>query len=329
MAGDRMPEPATTFVLGAGFSVEQQYPLVRGLTERVVHFLEAERHARYQVFLDHDPSLGYAQFYEGLSHVNPNGALGFEEILVTLAKHLPDAHREDPCHVTNEVLRIGVARLLWCINCFTWRVASCYQHFARRLLAANGTWHVVTFNWDILVERAITEAVGKWRYALTGEPTTVAVIKPHGSINWSAHEQSPKWSAQYSDWEPIGPGSKLSFDGKQPLCNQDMEEINTDFRYCLYPGDPDLPSTNSDLQLLWDDVTSVITASDRVVFMGYSLPTYDTFAGQRFRALCAAKAVEVYDPSPETRLRFSEALPHASCADMRFSETPYALAPSE
>jgi hypothetical protein len=41
-----------TFVLGAGFSVLQQFPLVRGLKERVVHFLEAERHCRYETFLE-------------------------------------------------------------------------------------------------------------------------------------------------------------------------------------------------------------------------------------------------------------------------------------
>jgi hypothetical protein len=35
---------ATLFVLGAAFSVDENLPLVRGLTGRVIHLLEAEQH---------------------------------------------------------------------------------------------------------------------------------------------------------------------------------------------------------------------------------------------------------------------------------------------
>lgn len=103
-----------------------------------------------------------------------------------------------------------------------------------------------------------------------------------------------------------------------------MQAINEDLRYCLYPGDPDLPSVNADLQLLWTDATSAITQSERVVFIGYSLPPYDSFAGKLLTKLCANKQVDVYDPSLTTRQRFSQALPHANCQDVKFNVTPYA-----
>jgi hypothetical protein len=290
------------------------------LKERVIHYLEAERHARYKVFIEHDPRLGFAQFYEGLRHVDPNDNLGFEEVLIELAHYLPTAHREDPAFVTDEVLRIGCSRLLWCIDSFIHEVESCYASFAERLI--NNPWRVVTFNWDTLVERSISEAGGAWSYSLAGPG--VPIIKPHGSINWSAHAQHQNLVAQYQGWRPIGPGSRLSFDGQNPLSNQDVQEINTDLRYCLYPGDPDVPTTNPDLQLLWNDVTTAINQSQTVVFIGYSLPAYDTHAGGLFRQLCANKQVVVYDPSPNTRARFTQELPHAVCHDRRFNGTPYA-----
>ena len=319
-----MTEP-TTFILGAGFSAEQQFPLVRGLTGRVIHFLEAEQHSSYKGFLRDTQGLGHAQFYEGLHHLHRERQLGFEELLIGLPRHLAMAPQEDPCHVTSEVLRIGVARLLWCITSFIWRVESCYQHFAQRLISAKGTWRVVTFNWDILVEQAIEQSGGAWAYSIAASGSAVPIIKPHGSINWSSHLQNPNLTPIYPDWAPVGPGSKLSFDRAHPLSNQDQQEINSDLRYCLYPGDPDLPTTNPDLRLLWSDVTAAIKQSERVVFIGYSLPAYDSFAGNLFRELCAAKIVDVYDPSAETRKRFEDALPHACCYDTKFNATPYAL----
>ena len=315
-----MAEPSTTFVLGAGFSAEQQFPLVWGLKERVIHFLEAEQHARYKTFLSDSQGLGYAQFYEGLTRVDPNNALGFEEVLIALAGYLTAADREDPAFVTDEVLRIGCARLLWCIDGFIWQVAQCYEYFARRLV--QHSWRVMSFNWDVLVERSIHEVNGSWTYSLAGNG--VPVIKPHGSINWSAHAQHENLTPEYQYWQPIAPASKLSFDIKRPLANPDMQAINEDLRYCLYPGDPDLPSTNADLQLLWTDAESAITQSKRVVFIGYSLPPYDSFGGKFLIKLCANTAVDVYDPSLATRQRFKQALPHANCYDLKFNGTPYA-----
>jgi hypothetical protein len=41
---------------------------------------------------------------------------------------------------------------------------------------------VVTFNWDLLVEKALTEIALDWNYELKNDK--VALLKPHGSIDW-------------------------------------------------------------------------------------------------------------------------------------------------
>src|SRR5213078_444388 len=108
-----MPTP-TTFILGAGFSVEQGFPLLRGFKERVLHYLEAERHPSYETFLQPDDLFPIGQFYAGLQSVDPGNNLGFEELLIALREHLVSANSMDACFTTDRVLRIGAARLLWC-----------------------------------------------------------------------------------------------------------------------------------------------------------------------------------------------------------------------
>src|ERR1043165_4127772 len=123
-----------TFVLGAGFSALQQFPLVRGLKERVIHFLEAERHVRYELFLESGNG-GYerGQFYAGLETIDPDGALQFEELLIALRKRCENTFPEDPCYVTQEVMKVGCARLLWCMQNSIWKVETAYSNFASRM----------------------------------------------------------------------------------------------------------------------------------------------------------------------------------------------------
>lgn len=313
----------TTFVLGAGFSVEEQFPLVRGLKERVIHFLEAEQHCSYQSFLrprDNWPEFPKGLFYTGLDEVDPHGNLGFEELLIELSKH----GGRGQTSITNRVLRIGVSRLLWCITFFIWRVGGPYENFARRLGAAPEDVAVVSFNWDLLIERALTEIDQVWSYSSTGSRDAVPVIKPHGSINWSSYAQSPNLTNEYDGWQPIAPGSTLSFDSRDPLGNPDMQEINPDLKYCLYPGDPDLSEAHPDLAKLWGEVATVIGRSEKVVFIGYSLPTYDEFARQKFEALCSSKVVEVVDPDAEALAAFRRVIAHATPNQTTFGRCEYA-----
>jgi hypothetical protein len=318
------PHEPTTFILGAGFSAGQQFPLVRGLRERVIHFLEAEFRSTYRKFLRPEDGYPKGQFYEGLDHIDPEGQLGFEELLIELSRHLRAADPHDGCLTTDKVLRIGVARLLWCIAFFIWRVNPSFESFARRLAAARGEWRVVSFNWDILVERSLHEVGASWTYSLRAASESVPIVKPHGSINWSSFRQNPSRTSEYIGWEPIAPGSTLSYDKNDPLANPDLQETHPDLRYCLFPGDPDLPQSHPDIGLLWEEVRESIRTSDHVVFIGYSLPFYDTFAGEFFRTECAHKRIDVHDPSSETRGRFQQSFPDATVHDQKFRFTPYA-----
>lgn len=314
-----------TFILGAGFSVEQQFPLMWNLKDRVIHFLEAERHYRYVDYIRPDHIFQNGQFYAGLEFIDPQKRLGFEELLIKLSDHLKLTEPYEPCYVTDKVLRIGVARLFWCVHFFIVHSKSCYTNFAQKLKNSEGKWRIISFNWDILVEKSLSEVGASWRYSSTPNDNTIPIIKPHGSINWSSYAQNSNIVSEYTGWKPIGPDSTLSYDSCHPLDNPDLGDHNDNFRYCLYPGDPDQPQTHEDLKRLWKEVNEAIQSAETVVFVGYSLPEYDSYAGQTFREFCKRKAIEVYDPSSITLVRFQKAFPSAELKRLAFKDTPYAL----
>jgi hypothetical protein len=240
------------------------------------------------------------QFYAGLNFIDPKGDMEFEELLIALSQRLKAPASAGPSYITDRVLRMGCARLLWCFQNSVWRASSCYQNFAARLGSTPGD-AVVCFNWDLLVEKMLADAAVPWSYCVS-DPG-VPVLKPHGSINWSGHLRE-RLRAEYDGWRPLGPGSQLCFDAREPLSNPNKQEINSSLRYMIFPGDPDLPGEDADVAWLWDQIRSAISGRDSLVFIGYSLPEYDSFASEFFRSAAKGKEVEAYTPSADHLSRY-------------------------
>src|SRR5579859_7832893 len=177
----------TVFILGAGFSAAAQFPLVRGLKELVINFVETERHSIYAASLEPGQGFERGEFYEGLDQVDENSQRGFEELLIALRHVCAGADGNDPRHATLHVLRIGCARLLWQRQNELTKPSASYENFARRFFkpAEMRSNVVISFNWDLLMERSLQDAAVPWDYN-SGSPGVTAVLKPHGSINWSS-----------------------------------------------------------------------------------------------------------------------------------------------
>lgn len=315
----------TAFILGAGFSAAEQFPLVRGLRDRVLHFLQAEQHSAYRTFLaPENGGFREGQFRAGLKAVDPDEALAFEELLIELSKRNKTTRNDDPSFITERVLRIGCARLLWCIQNSIWRAGAPYQNFASWLGKCPGS-SVISFNWDLLVEKALSDAGLTWSYG----PKSVAIpiIKPHGSINWSGHLREGL-IAEYDGWQPLGEGSHLCFDVREPLTNPNKQEINSALRYMIFPGDPELPRQDADVRWLWDRAREVLARAQQVIFIGYSLPDYDSFAESFFREAVAGKAIEVITPACDHLERYRIAFAgRAVLRSEKFEECLYSLPP--
>jgi hypothetical protein len=285
----------TTFVLGAGFSFDAGFPLMRDLRGTLLKFIEFDRHSSYALHLNPIPEYPNGQFYAGLAEVDSTGKLQFEELFSQLRKMVGDPNYGGPAHVTEWVLRVGCARMFWCLQGLNPFPESHYRNFASWLARAGGRNTIVSFNWDVVTETAFTEAGISWSYSLS-QPAAVPVLKPHGSINWNGYLRK-SYRNDSGLWHPLEPGSGLSYMAATPLRNPDQQAINPDLAYAIFPGDPDLPEQDEDLGRIWTDVKTALAASDKVVFIGYSLPGYDCFAREFFRERTARKEIEVYNPS--------------------------------
>ena len=81
---------------------------------------------------------------------------------------------------------------------------------------------------------------------------------------------------------------------------------------------------NVHVQWLWEQAEDVIRGSDSLVFIGYSLPDYDTYAAQFF-ARFAEKSIEAFTPSSDHLKRYRRmfgddaALSAQTFADCKYS----------
>jgi len=310
-----------TFVLGAGFSVDAGFPLMRDLRGKVLRFMEYDRHSSYRTHLDPIYEYPEGQFYAGLKEADPRGELQFEEVFSRLRNRVGEPSYDGPACVTEWVLRIGCARMLWCLHGLNPFSEPDYRKFASWLGHAGARTTIVSFNWDVVIETALTEAGISWSYSLS-QPAVVAVLKPHGSINWNGYLRKD-FRNESGFWRPIGPGSRLSCPCETPLKNPGQQEINPDLRFALFPGDPDLPEQDEDLERIWKDVELALADSGKVVFIGYSMPDYDSFAREFFRKHTARKEVEVYNPSDVDLQKYKR----LSAAALRLHQEGFASCP--
>jgi hypothetical protein len=308
-----------TFVLGAGFSAYAQFPLIRDLKSRVLQTLQ--QNSLRDLFRPLED-----QFRTALSETDPDGTLGFEELLIALLKRSRQARSEDPCHVALALLRTGCSRLLWEIQDGIGGASPCYENFAGWMRLAprlKPRSAILSFNWDLLAERLLSNATIPWLYSAS-EPAVVPVLKPHGSINWSCHLRE-KLQADYPNYLPIMPTSELTYDCMNLFSDPFRGEVNADLRYMIFPGDPELPANDKDVELIWKAAERVIAAREALIFVGYSLPAYDSHSLRFFKRSSHGKQVEAFTPSREHLERFQKELgvPEENLYAERFENSVY------
>ena len=235
--------------------------------------------------------------------------LPFEELLLAL-KRLIREHPDTPARITDEELRIGARRVLWQVQERDDPTGPAYRRFGEKLRRCRGRVGVISFNWDVHVERVLCEAGIRWRY-WAAEDGRVPVIKPHGSINWSAHRKLDM--APYGgQWVHI-PNTSFSYIGADPLTDPGWDDVVPQIVHTLYPGDSDSPSADADVAAIWKDAGRLLERAGRVVFIGYSFPGYDEQVAGFFRKMVRRREVVVVNPSVQSLARASELLRvHAS-----------------
>ena len=312
------PVSNTVFVLGAGFSVEQRYPLARDMREAVIPFFDSEQNPWKGAY-------NKDQFCADLRMIGEDGKLPLEELLLKLAERLKQEDAE-PCHRINEMLGIGVRGLLWKIYNSTEELKPAYRNFAAWLGVPRHRHGIISFNWDLQAERLLHQERVPWHYDREVQGL-LPVIKPHGSINWNRFRQEDLKS-DYPHWQSVSRGSKLSFNADNPLSNPRLDEVVPNLSYTVFPGDPDRPESHDDMKLLWRDAAHLMDMAEEVTFIGYSFPDYDLCPRRFFNKHVQGKKVVVVNPS-RNDLQKSKCVLGAAAAEIElreetFPDCPYA-----
>lgn len=133
----------------------------------------------------------------------------------------------------------------------------------------------VTFNYDLLLETALSQESIDFSYAIDKTNTSRnVVLKPHGSINWF----TPSDNAKIGNWQSASCLKFLDRIFVFRSAHPDFLGNGINPPYMLITPAPHKQIENEFLKRQWTSFSSSIHTSPSVTIIGYSLPTADRLA---------------------------------------------------
>ena len=306
------------FILGAGFSAPAGLPLAKSLLERVREDVRGNfRDFGWEGSLEQE--IGeWASLYPGQS-IDLERVLAYSHRKHYLRLLGSDEYFE---HGSRSIAaaRTAIQRIL--IQATPSDTPTPYRDFAERLCPNDV---VLTFNYDTLLEQALDD-IGK-PYTLTPEwwlktdpiefePKYVDLIKLHGSIDWydrHYHDDAMRWHKEEGNDvpdrdqifgpDPSVPAESLSRGPTEVLGSRILPRV---FRvpnhrkhfpivggtgahvvpFILPPAYDKLLGYDAILDL-WENLHRTLDAFSSIVIIGYSLPSYDSYAYEALGGLIA------------------------------------------
>ncbi len=307
------------FILGAGFSAPAGLPLAKSLLERVREDVRGNfRDFGWEGSLEQE--IGeWASLYPGQS-IDLERVLAYSHRKHYLRLLGSDEYFE---HGSRSIAaaRTAIQRIL--IQATPSDTPTLYRDFAERLCPNDV---VLTFNYDTLLEQALDD-IGKpytltpewWLKTDPGgfEPKFVDLLKLHGSIDWYDryyHDDAMRWHTEEGhdvpNRDPIfGPSPSVP---SEPLSRGPTEAFGSHilprvFRvpnhteyfpigggpgatnvvpFVLPPAYDKLLGYDAILDL-WENLHRTLGAFSSIVIIGYSFPSYDSYAYEALGGLIA------------------------------------------
>lgn len=279
----------TTYVLGAGASLDAGYPLASQLGRALFDWIKNKKP-------EHD-------FYRGcveLAHEIYGGLGDLEHVLTDLDERPPASPAAtlsaSQCINIRQALLISIPEFFKDLRQAPSRL---YDQFSRERVREGDV--IITFNYDLACERALRK-VGLWeidhgygfRLGIDSIPQSkVRLLKLHGSTNW--------WGTVFNGMRGFFQGGPNAFPSRPVILFGD------DFEFLGYPkefADPLCPLRESRPAALpalvmltrhkhfytqtsfgrewegfwsdlWNQAGRALAASDRIVVIGYSMPLAD------------------------------------------------------
>lgn len=191
---------ARIFFLGAGFSAGAGVPLTNALLPQAARLFRLEAPGLYERVK------GYADDVD----VNLDGAPNAEEFarfctyldFVELREHGGgERWSREGCR-ERVALKFFLAKAIAMATPAASDLPACYLSFAAGLRATDV---VLTFNWDVLLEKALVRVGMPYSYSSTDPMEKLWVVKLHGSVNWiEGRPSATRPDARSYAYQPIG-----------------------------------------------------------------------------------------------------------------------------
>lgn len=167
------------FVLGAGASKACGLPLTNELLPNVLPSLGTKSvRKRALAFIKYL----YPYFEPGWgNYPNVEELLSLMDVYVQFSPKVKSSHKFDPDDV-EELKDELLAAISVCLLERTANVKIQSTQFFRLAQVMRPGDVVVSFNWDLLLESALTDLKRDWNYELKDDK--LALLKPHGSVDW-------------------------------------------------------------------------------------------------------------------------------------------------
>lgn len=310
-------------ILGAGFSKPAGLPLGDELWREILARSKNLWGRASMLNDDLDAYMEYRKDCDGISLTRET--INFEEFLgyLDIEHYLGLRGKDTWSRDGNEgqvVVKTLIGETLTQRMPATDKIPELYLEFARRLKPGD---HVLTFNYDILLERAL-DAIGKAyrlfpnrfksvsRYSgiVDSSKEEVVILKLHGSIDWFDKKRYIDLEQSYKEQGEPDPPSHIVFNSKErwhlsklvdgprydndPLSDMyrvgEIEELYK--RHLMFLATPWMlaPSTNkivyaSPLSDFWNGLGASGGYNLGMAIIGYSLPFHDIYARQTLYSL--------------------------------------------
>ncbi|MFC2014786.1 hypothetical protein ACFLUP_02200 [Chloroflexota bacterium] len=125
----------------------------------------------------------------------------------------------------------------------------------------------ITFNYDLTLETALSLEKIPYNYGIPIPANGVAIIKPHGSINWF-HKTKDFPRRESDKWFELGP-TMVCFTQLHPARGW------SDRPPAIIPPAPSKKIEEHEFKTMWTSFSSVVHSTNKTAIVGYSLPEAD------------------------------------------------------
>jgi hypothetical protein len=277
-----MRNPKIVYVVGAGFSAGLGYPLTKSLLIDVWDRLEnTGREQLKKIIKFHHPD-----FNSKRKTRYPDIEQLLTEIKVNLS--LFDASRPAEGNFTKTHLEKAQEELLFTIAKWFHQLYGKASNepwlklFVQRL--KNEKAGVLSFNWDLVLDHLLfPDGLSSERYGLSDNIAPGPILlKPHGSLNWYEGNQI----TNVKDKKRITIFGKENEDrciGAFLLARGIQSKIGKRYTPLIMPPTYLKDFSRPVFRRLWKHCTEILSTAQKIVFLGYSLPTADLHAQFIFR----------------------------------------------